>query len=87
MAGSRWFAEIPITMSLELESPRDLIVLARAVARTVARATARLADAARAAAAGCAQWPCVSYGASGGEMCAVVTEPGQAGQGQGPAVG
>jgi hypothetical protein len=32
---------------LELESPRDLIALARAVTRTVARATARLGNAAR----------------------------------------
>jgi hypothetical protein len=67
--------------ALSSESPRDLLALARAAARAVARATARLADAARAAAAGC------NYGASGGEMCAVVTEPGRADQGQGPAVG
>jgi hypothetical protein len=80
MSGSRWVAEFPITMVLE--SPRDLIALARAVAR----ATARLGNAAprRAVAAGCAQ-----YDALGGEASSAmtVTEPGRAGQDQGPAAG
>ncbi len=66
---------------LVLESPRALIALARAVARTVARVTVRLGNAALTVAAGCAQ-----YDALGGEASSVVTvtEPGQ---GQGPAAG
>ncbi len=70
MSGSRWVAEFPMTMVLE--SPRDMIALARAVARTVARATARLGNAARAVAAGCAQ-----YDALGGEPSSVLTVTGR----------
>jgi hypothetical protein len=78
MVRSRWVAEFPITVVLE--SPRDLIALARVSARTVARATARLDNTARTVAAGCAQ-----YDALGGEASSVVivTKPGRAGQGQG----
>ncbi len=67
-----------------LESPRDLIALARALARATDWATARLGNAARAVAAGCAK-----YDALGGEASSVVTVtgPGRAGQGQGPAAG
>ncbi len=63
-----------------LESHRALIALTR----TVARATARLGNAARTVAAGWAQ-----YDALAGEASSVVTvtEPGRAGQGQGPAAG
>ncbi len=66
-----------------LESPRDLIALAPAVARTVARATAQLGNAARTKAAGFAHYDALG----GGELSGDRDRAGPGGPGPGPGRG